>query len=99
MFTYRQAVVYMVIVQAFLAGLYATSLVHCLRWLVFSDEGWRRRKQIDWPTLSVTVLVFILTYTSLVIMLKSELPFARRGGIANLNIKASEKLLAVRPHF
>jgi hypothetical protein len=86
----------MMIVQAILTGLYITTFFHCLRWLVFTDEGWRLRKNIDWPILSVTVLVFILTYTSLVIMVKWEFLFVR-GDIAGLNITMTDKLLAVRP--
>jgi hypothetical protein len=83
----------MMIVQAILTGLYITTFFHCLRWLVFTDEGWRLRKNIDWPILSVTVLVFILTYTSLVIMVKWEFLFIR-GDIASLNITMTDKLLA-----
>lgn len=42
-------------------GFYLATLVFTIRWLIFSDEGWKQRKIISWPMVSVTVLIFALT--------------------------------------
>ncbi|KAF9443759.1 hypothetical protein P691DRAFT_678874 [Macrolepiota fuliginosa MF-IS2] len=39
-------------------GLYFSTFLSCCRWLLFSDEGWRVRRDIKWPTVTVTVLIF-----------------------------------------
>ncbi|KAM6499094.1 hypothetical protein JOM56_004602 [Amanita muscaria] len=47
-------------VQAILYGLYLASLVHCLRWLIFNDQGWTPRRHINWFMLSTTIIIFSL---------------------------------------
>lgn len=39
-------------------GVYFATLLSCFRWLLFSDEGWKRRKVINWPLVAVTFLIF-----------------------------------------
>ena len=42
-------------------GLYSASFIHCVRWLLFEDDGWKIRKKINWWLLSTTLLVFLLS--------------------------------------
>ncbi|KIL64671.1 hypothetical protein M378DRAFT_570650 [Amanita muscaria Koide BX008] len=42
-------------------GLYSASFIHCVRWLMFEDEGWRIRKKIHWWLVTATLLVFFLS--------------------------------------
>lgn len=53
----------MVFVDALLYGIYFITLLHCIRWLVFADEGWqlRRKKDIQWTMLLATLLLFSLS--------------------------------------
>ena len=53
------------IVQALFYGLYVATLVHCLRWLLFDDEGWSHRKDINWPMLTTAVAIFLFTTASI----------------------------------
>ncbi|KAJ3569095.1 hypothetical protein NP233_g5280 [Leucocoprinus birnbaumii] len=48
-----------VFVGALAFGLYAVTLLICLRWLLFVDEGWRLRKgrSINWPIIIVALLI------------------------------------------
>ena len=47
-------------VQVVLHGLYLGSFVHCLRWLIYDDEGWRLRVNINRSMLAITLLLFLL---------------------------------------
>lgn len=51
--------------QAVLYGLFLASFVHCLRWLLYADDGWRLKTNINWPMLTVTVLVFLFSTVDL----------------------------------
>ncbi|KAM6492172.1 hypothetical protein JOM56_011896 [Amanita muscaria] len=42
-------------------GLYFASFIHCVRWLLFEDEGWRLRKKINWMLVTTTLLVFFFS--------------------------------------
>ncbi|KIL69150.1 hypothetical protein M378DRAFT_157375 [Amanita muscaria Koide BX008] len=42
-------------------GLYSASFIHCVRWLLFEDEGWRIRKKLNWTLVTTTLLVFFLS--------------------------------------
>ncbi|KAF9450647.1 hypothetical protein P691DRAFT_623941, partial [Macrolepiota fuliginosa MF-IS2] len=39
-------------------GLYLATLLTCLRWLLFTDDGLRPRENIRWTILVVTFLIF-----------------------------------------
>jgi hypothetical protein len=82
----------MLIVQAILSGLYTTSFFHCLRWLVFADEGWERRKKIQWPMLVIALFIYALALINFAIMVKWELSFLR-GTIAEFYLSSSQGLL------
>lgn len=49
------------VVRAILFGLYSASFIHCVRWLLFEDEGWRVRKKVSWFLVITTLLIFFLS--------------------------------------
>ncbi|KIL61471.1 hypothetical protein M378DRAFT_856089 [Amanita muscaria Koide BX008] len=51
-------------VTAILFGLHFASFVHCVRWLLFEDEGWRVRKKPNRGLVITTLLVFFLSTVS-----------------------------------
>ena len=53
------------IVRSILYGLYFTSLVHCLRWLLFEDRDRKLRAHIDWRLVSITMFIFFFLTTAL----------------------------------
>ncbi|KAF9477087.1 hypothetical protein BDN70DRAFT_995197 [Pholiota conissans] len=59
--------------SALFYGLYLTTLFHCLRWLAFTDDGWSFRKQINWPMLSITLILFGLLTLSRAINLQNTM--------------------------
>ncbi|KAF8175134.1 hypothetical protein BJ912DRAFT_931242 [Pholiota molesta] len=48
-------------------------MFHCLRWLVFADEGWKTRKRINWAMLSITIILWALSTTSRALDLRSSM--------------------------
>ncbi|KDR79634.1 hypothetical protein GALMADRAFT_137428 [Galerina marginata CBS 339.88] len=46
---------------ALATGTYICTLVYCIRWLVYTDEGWKIRKKIDRTLLSGTLSIFVLS--------------------------------------
>ncbi|KAF5316814.1 hypothetical protein D9619_006884 [Psilocybe cf. subviscida] len=44
-------------------GLYLATFLHCMRWLLFTDEGWelRGRKSVQWPIFLITLAIFIMS--------------------------------------
>jgi len=51
--------------QALLTGVYLASFLLCLRWLIFSDDGGALRKTIQWPFLTITIILFAFSATDL----------------------------------
>ncbi|KIL61331.1 hypothetical protein M378DRAFT_166977 [Amanita muscaria Koide BX008] len=49
-------------VQALFYGLYISTFVNCLRWLLLENEGWKFRpyKQMTWPFITITVTIFAI---------------------------------------
>ena len=50
--------IYSLFILCVLYGIYVATLVSCLRWLLYEDEGWKLRKKVVRPILAVTLLVF-----------------------------------------
>ncbi|PFH50980.1 hypothetical protein AMATHDRAFT_40507 [Amanita thiersii Skay4041] len=67
-------------VQAILYGLYISTLIYCLRWLLFTDEGWKLRKRPQSVMLGVTVVLFILSTSDLVLSLYNTIFFSNLNG-------------------
>ncbi|KIL59812.1 hypothetical protein M378DRAFT_168815 [Amanita muscaria Koide BX008] len=47
-------------VQAISYGLYIATFSHCLRWLLYDNESWKGRNKLNWPMLTISILVFLL---------------------------------------
>ena len=90
----RVAILLLLLVQAILCGLYSTTLVHCLRWLMFADEGWKRRKRISWPMSIITILLSI--FSSIALRLTVEWEFRYVRGDIEFYLTATEDLARVR---
>ncbi|PPQ69717.1 hypothetical protein CVT26_001634 [Gymnopilus dilepis] len=62
-------------IGALMYGLYFSTLLHCIRWLLFTDEGWKLRRlgQVHWPMLLVTFLLFAFSLTNLALALRSTM--------------------------
>ncbi|KAF8178711.1 hypothetical protein BJ912DRAFT_983670 [Pholiota molesta] len=60
-------------VSALFYGLYLSTVFHCLRWLVFADEGWKTRRKINWAMLSITIILWALSTTSRALDLQSSM--------------------------
>lgn len=58
-----------VFIDALLYGIYFTTLLHCVRWLVFADEGWKLRRKMDiqWAMLLATLLLFFFSLGNFVL--------------------------------
>jgi hypothetical protein len=62
--------------QTALYGLYVATLIHCLRWLVYTNDGWKLRDRIDnKPILITTILIFLFSTVNLVLMLSISLAY------------------------
>ena len=53
-------------------GLYLSTFFHCMRWLLFTNDGWelRGRKSIQWPKLVATFAIFSMSTLDRGIQLK-----------------------------
>uniref|UniRef100_A0A8H7XMG4 Uncharacterized protein n=1 Tax=Psilocybe cubensis TaxID=181762 RepID=A0A8H7XMG4_PSICU len=58
-------------VIALVYGLYLSTLFHCLRWLIFTDEGWRVRSRISWTLVTITIAICTFSTISKVLQLIS----------------------------
>ncbi|PFH48433.1 hypothetical protein AMATHDRAFT_5783 [Amanita thiersii Skay4041] len=52
-------------VQSILYGPYLCTVLYCIRWLVFADQGWTIRQRIDRPMLAITLLLCLLSTADL----------------------------------
>jgi len=57
----------MIFTDALLYGIYFMTFLHCIRWLVFADEGWklRKKKDIHWAMVIATLLLFSFSLANL----------------------------------
>lgn len=60
-------------VSALVYGLYLSTVLHCLRWLIFADEGWKLRRRICWMTVTITILICVLSTMSRALDLRSSM--------------------------
>ena len=73
--------------QAALYGLYISTLVHCLRWLVYTDDGWKLRDRVNKLMLITAILIFFLSSVNLFILLPVQLDLLGAFG-DTLNVAA-----------
>ena len=71
-YTPSETVLIAVFTQAVLYGLYIATLVHCLRWLIYTDDGWTKRDGISKLMLIAAILIFILSTMNLGITFRYE---------------------------
>ncbi|KIJ41913.1 hypothetical protein M422DRAFT_780142 [Sphaerobolus stellatus SS14] len=69
-------------VDALFLGIYLTTFVRCLRWLVWADEGWKLRKKINWTMLIITLLISGCIFTNMVVFLQSRMESLRPDHLA-----------------
>ncbi|KIL60586.1 hypothetical protein M378DRAFT_83586, partial [Amanita muscaria Koide BX008] len=81
-------------VQAVLYGIYISTLAFCLRWLLYADEGWGRRKKTNCCILTITILVAVFSTTNLGISLQLTIVYVMDG-----NTKATDVLSAINTAF
>ena len=61
-------------VRAISYGLYSATLIHSLRWLLYTDEGWKVRSVSEFRVaLGVTLLLFIFSTANIGLALKITL--------------------------
>ena len=61
-YTY-QDIITALFVGALGTGMYLCTFGYALRWLLFSDQGWKRREKINWKILTPTLAMCALTCT------------------------------------
>jgi hypothetical protein len=67
---------------AVLYGFYVATLIHCLRWLAYTNDGWKLRDRVDNKLILITtILIFSLSTVYFVLMLPIEL--SRLGHFSN----------------
>jgi len=52
-------------VEAILTGAQFATFLFCLRWHIYSDDGWSIRKRIRWPMLIITLLIMVFSIVGL----------------------------------
>ncbi|KAJ3569099.1 hypothetical protein NP233_g5279 [Leucocoprinus birnbaumii] len=58
-------------------GIYLCTLAFTVRWLLFSDEGWSRRKVVNWQIVFVTTFIFVSTLAYSALDLKNVMDQVR----------------------
>ncbi|KIL61473.1 hypothetical protein M378DRAFT_82541 [Amanita muscaria Koide BX008] len=80
MLTLSQRLIVTAIAEALLYGIYVATFIRCLRWLIFTDEGWKLRGKIPGPSLTMTfatIFFFLASTTNLITSLQYLLGFLR----------------------
>jgi len=74
-------------VQANVYGIYVTTFVLCIRWLVYKDEGLKRREKLNIPMFMVSIAVFLLQTAGLATCFQTtlEAQAANNKGYNTLN--------------
>ncbi len=65
MLSYAEAAIISTILQAILTGVQFTTFHLCLRWQIYSDDGWSIRKNIQWPMSIITLLIMAFSLINL----------------------------------
>lgn len=67
-----------VLVAGSATGVYLCTLAFGLRWLLFEDQGWRVRKNINWTLLAASLSLFILSSTHIIMATMSTMTEVQR---------------------
>jgi hypothetical protein len=89
--SFVQVSIIAVTLQSLLTGAYFASFLMCLRWLVFSDDGGTLRKGINWPLLSIAIILFTFSVVDLGFSVQTMLLISE-----NRSGKANRAVIAVR---
>ena len=82
--------------QAALYGLYVATLIHCLRWLVYTNDGWKLRDRVSNKLILITtILIFLFSTGNLVLMLPIPLFFIGDFGDRGSNILSMVPVAAI----
>ena len=54
-------------------GLYVVTLIHCIRWLVYTDDGWKQRNQFNRLMLLATIVIFVCSTMNIVLALPFQI--------------------------
>ncbi|KAF8631869.1 hypothetical protein AX15_002139 [Amanita polypyramis BW_CC] len=73
MISFIEAATIATTIQATLFGVYFTTFLLCLRWLLYVDDGWTVRKDIKWPWLIIAIVIFAFSVTDLALSLHGTL--------------------------
>ncbi|KAF9451089.1 hypothetical protein P691DRAFT_663922 [Macrolepiota fuliginosa MF-IS2] len=46
--------------SALMLGVYLITFAFTVRWLLFADEGWKRRRDVSWPMIFTTIFMFVI---------------------------------------
>lgn len=68
-----------------LFGIYLITASFANRWLIFTDEGWQRRKNVHWLMVVITNTIFLLSVASMGLTTHkamSQAIFVEEGGRA-----------------
>ena len=58
--------------QAALYGLYLATLIDCLRWLVYTDEGWKQRDRTNKLMLTTSIIIFLCSTVNLALFAPNQ---------------------------
>ncbi|KIL63866.1 hypothetical protein M378DRAFT_79145 [Amanita muscaria Koide BX008] len=61
MLTDSQTVIVSLFTHGLLYGIYLATLIQCLRWLTFTDEGWKPREKINTVMILTTIFIFLMS--------------------------------------
>ena len=79
--SFSKACIIGLFVQAVLYGLYVASFVHCFRWLLIPDDGWKLRRRNKW-SMPVVVSIFIFMAQTTDIAISAVITIAAISGRA-----------------
>ncbi len=65
MLSCAEAAIVAMTLQAILTGVQFTTFLLCLRWQIYSDDGWSIRKNIQWPMFIITFLIMVFSLIDL----------------------------------
>ena len=91
MYTLPEITLISLFTQATLYGLYVATLIHCLRWLIYTDDGWKQRDRVNKLMLITTILIFLLSTANLALLLPFQLDIIEDPNIWS----ATEEVISV----
>jgi hypothetical protein len=95
MYPYADVVLISLFTQAALYGLYVATLIHCLRWLLYTDDGWKQRDGVNRIMLTAAILIFLLSTINLGLLLGLQFQYL---GVRHAWSMPASELMAVRKY-